>query len=766
MKRISVFIQLVLIIFLVSVMPIFFMNWHNSKILRENTKGVIAGQAVEKLRSGSRFCDTMLSAAIDFSLDIVLAKEYTPFRHIRSYEELNSNYDYVSAAMRVNQRMRAYCSRNSAVYSAIYYMEDADFLITTDKGICRLKEYEDLAWLGEAGKQIQGAEGVWYPRKSEESGTDLLSYVYRISSLYTANKGMVVVNIKEETVNQMIAEFENHSHGMGALINSQGDVLSSSDPGLLYKNISNISYISQILKTQETEGWDLCQENGIEFLYTYKASELYDWIYINAYEMKPMFAESDEALRREWPLIAGMVLLVSITAVFMAFIISKPIRNLVKDVREADQEYSEDGERKNYNELAYLSQAVGKIKVQERVLKEQLTNREMVARGAVFEKLVYGEGLTEGGKELLAQYFIYPHFIVCLMVIDKFSDYRKKTDHDEREQHRKLMREKIVEVYKEPFVVGIARYSPASIAVILNMAQYDSNQTKKSVNEAAHAIQKYCNKEIGFSLSVGVSTVHSNPENVKECALEAFQAVEKRMLLGEGHVIFYQKQDENNRRFIQGYLYEKRILNYLKTGDIQSIGRELNTLTDEMRDQDNISNDDILLIFNQLTGVLMTWLEDSGCNVSSVFGTQHNLFLELTEKENLEQLKQFMMDICERVIRYRKSLNANESESYCQRAISFINRHYQEDIDFERMAEEAGVSYSYLRKIVKEETGKSLLDHLNLMRVSEAKRLLISTDETVTAIALKIGYHNDQALNRFFKKFEGMSPGEYRESYK
>ena len=68
-----------------------------------------------------------------------------------------------------------------------------------------------------------------------------------------------------------------------------------------------------------------------------------------------------------------------------------------------------------------------------------------------------------------------------------------------------------------------------------------------------------------------------------------------------------------------------------------------------------------------------------------------------------------------------------------------------------------------MRKIVKQETGKSLLDLINNARIEKAKVLLRETSMYIKEIAEDVGYNNVQSLTRFFKKYEGITPGEFRE---
>ncbi|MNI93238.1 HTH-type transcriptional regulator YesS [compost metagenome] len=80
------------------------------------------------------------------------------------------------------------------------------------------------------------------------------------------------------------------------------------------------------------------------------------------------------------------------------------------------------------------------------------------------------------------------------------------------------------------------------------------------------------------------------------------------------------------------------------------------------------------------------------------------------------------------------------------------------------MAKEIGISYSYMRRIVYELTGSSLIDYTNQLRIKKAKEILLDTNLTMAQIAAEVGYNNVQSFNRFFRKYEGMAPGSFRAS--
>ncbi|KQT35630.1 AraC family transcriptional regulator [Chryseobacterium sp. Leaf405] len=81
------------------------------------------------------------------------------------------------------------------------------------------------------------------------------------------------------------------------------------------------------------------------------------------------------------------------------------------------------------------------------------------------------------------------------------------------------------------------------------------------------------------------------------------------------------------------------------------------------------------------------------------------------------------------------------------------------------MASELSLSVRYLSDLLKQETGKTALEHIHIALVLEAKNLLLSTFKTVAETAYELGFENPPYFSRLFKKEIGMTPTEYREKF-
>jgi AraC-like DNA-binding protein len=103
-----------------------------------------------------------------------------------------------------------------------------------------------------------------------------------------------------------------------------------------------------------------------------------------------------------------------------------------------------------------------------------------------------------------------------------------------------------------------------------------------------------------------------------------------------------------------------------------------------------------------------------------------------------------------------------QAQQVVRRAMAYIHENYSEPITRDQLANFVSVSPRYLTRCFREETGLTPITYLNRYRVSEAKRMLLQGDLSVTEVALQVGFYNSNYFGRLFKREVGISPGEYQ----
>lgn len=95
-------------------------------------------------------------------------------------------------------------------------------------------------------------------------------------------------------------------------------------------------------------------------------------------------------------------------------------------------------------------------------------------------------------------------------------------------------------------------------------------------------------------------------------------------------------------------------------------------------------------------------------------------------------------------------------------AVSFINDHLQEKIAMNDMAELCHMSPGYFSKVFRREMGENFSDYLQRQKVIKAKKELEGTTESITQIALDLGFQDPGYFIKVFKKYEGITPSVFR----
>lgn len=95
-------------------------------------------------------------------------------------------------------------------------------------------------------------------------------------------------------------------------------------------------------------------------------------------------------------------------------------------------------------------------------------------------------------------------------------------------------------------------------------------------------------------------------------------------------------------------------------------------------------------------------------------------------------------------------------------AARFICRNYMEPLTTSDVARAVGFSPNYLSRRFREATGIGLHEYIVFVRLQHAAQELISTPDSITAIALRCGFSDSNYFKDSFKKKYGVTPRNYR----
>jgi transcriptional regulator GlxA family with amidase domain len=98
-----------------------------------------------------------------------------------------------------------------------------------------------------------------------------------------------------------------------------------------------------------------------------------------------------------------------------------------------------------------------------------------------------------------------------------------------------------------------------------------------------------------------------------------------------------------------------------------------------------------------------------------------------------------------------------------KRTLAYFHQNYDRPLSRREVADAIRVSENHLTRIFRRELGLSPWDYLNRYRIRRARELLLTTSDSVTSVALQVGFSDPAYFSRVFRRQVGLSPSAFRE---
>lgn len=95
--------------------------------------------------------------------------------------------------------------------------------------------------------------------------------------------------------------------------------------------------------------------------------------------------------------------------------------------------------------------------------------------------------------------------------------------------------------------------------------------------------------------------------------------------------------------------------------------------------------------------------------------------------------------------------------------LAYVHRHYTHDLSLDMIAEHTRLHPNYISALFRQRLGVSFLHYLHAYRIERAKWWMASEPKLpVREIGGKVGFESENHFYSLFKRYTGMTPGQYR----
>jgi YesN/AraC family two-component response regulator len=761
-KSNPLFIKLFIAFVLIMVIPVIMVStiyyYYTLSFFREG----LFNTSTEKLYMAQGFVEASLDEIQNDAKQIALNNTIESLNRLtHNISDTSKNISITSDVLKLLHNTKI---SNKNIQSIYLYDYNKEIIYTSDMLVFNRTDFYDTLWIDEyknRKKSILWLEtrDTGIPITKESSAKSGLAGTYRVITMvypvtYTSSfQGLLVINIKEDELGKVLDQGVLESNGEITVINSDGNVILSSVKGLVTANISDREYISEILSSNKTSGFSQTKINKENYLVIYTRSEYNGWIYLIECSIQNILTNFN-LFRSIIFIIAFIMTVVGIPA---CYFISRSLYNPVKSIVDKIRLQKGITDDKNANDMVVISNALNDILKQGnqlRILYER--NARRLLENSLLSLI---KGKTD--RDTMQYLPFDEEFFICIIItIDNIDSFTRRLSNSERYYTKELILKLFLEMMNSYKCAGV-QHEKSSMVIVVNLTRESILSFKSDIVQLLNEIKTKVYEVYDGTFTITIGNCYKGYENVETAFEEARNLLKYRMTYGSNKIIVAWNINCNqNNEYYYPYSTEKHIFNFLKLGSLNELLESVDIFFSEIREK-NLSYDNILQIINQLIGGVVKYMLSEHLNPSEVFATDKTLYQHLSTLETLDEIQQWIKNIFTSIVEYT-TIRKSSQNKYIIKVRDYIQEHYNEDISFEELAGRIGISYSYLRRLFNEELNMSIADFLNTYRIEKAKSLLKNSSLTLQKIAQRVGYNNVQSFKRYFKKYEGITPSEYR----
>lgn len=277
-------------------------------------------------------------------------------------------------------------------------------------------------------------------------------------------------------------------------------------------------------------------------------------------------------------------------------------------------------------------------------------------------------------------------------------------------------------------------------------------------------------REIGLQLGGVVSTVHEGTGQLQTAWQEVCELTAYAELMGDQRTVKNACTDLDAPQTLaqrrQRMDLEKQYMAQISARDYRRAGQILEELLDAelpmaTRNPEMLKSR-LIMRLEQMLNSLCVSLDDYDAAALPLV----EKFRAAMEAQTVEEIRQGISAVAEAAAEFADHA-ASSNSARVNEALNFIRENYADpNMGAALLSEKLGISASWLSRIIRQATGVGIVDCIHAERIRAAKELLTGTTLSIDEIAEQVGFSNRWTFTRSFKRYEGTTPGAWRDAQK
>ncbi len=305
-------------------------------------------------------------------------------------------------------------------------------------------------------------------------------------------------------------------------------------------------------------------------------------------------------------------------------------------------------------------------------------------------------------------------------------------------------------------------------ACIVDLSQ---EQEDIGLQESVQNCVSFFKSVIKIGAYASVSGLHTDYEELEKAYEEALMTITHKSFWGDSLqdvVLYNNEKKEYNESYLENKLViqAKKLSNCLVSRDYEKASAILDETIEKC-----FSKDINKLSYNQyqaatlmfiIFGNLSDTVSADNTLVSSLNWTSSDRFLSMS---SLKDIRVYLhMTLREIEQKYGEQGSKEEEPEWLSKMEEYVAKHYfDSDINISAISNIFNISLNHVGRTFKKYRGMNMLDYIHQLRIKKSKELM-DQGMSVTECADQVGYVDAKSFIRAFKRYEGITPGQYKSS--
>ncbi|MFC4778582.1 AraC family transcriptional regulator [Paenibacillus sp. GCM10023252] len=732
----NIFLSLTIciIVTMVSLSLILYMNFE--KITLSN----IYASEKNSLSQSSYSAKAMMTSATNYAVQIYSDPQFDKLLYYEKPTPNDINYSLT--------RLNTYLNMNYFFYSIYIYNKNANSFYTLPDTATSVYQKE-LFYDKEAVQLINQFKNYKrltpIPRKipvqvSGQEGNFANAYTFMFYDLPGMSSNLdhvIMLNISERWMKDTIRNLDINGQGSTFIVDDSGTLVTSTDKYSFMTNLSKESYMKKVLNANDNSGYMVQEVDGVKSLVIYSKYDPSNWIFLRVLPYDGIMKQID-SMKFNVLLVCMIILIIGLAVSrSLSRSLYKPIESMLSNMNLLAKEKRDNQFKLKQNYLSRLVHNLGEEKTHD-----------------IEGKL----------KEYNIQFNANTEFIILLISIDRYQDFSNKFNYKDRSLLKYAVMNIATECLQGIAVSECVEMDERTITVILNGHLKPLQADRSMLDGVLKEIQEAAMHHLQLSVSIFVSETGDSLAILHELYEEAQQLMEKKFISGYGSILYSSPENtQSGDPFHYPSIQEKSLIEVIKLGKAEEAKQLIVDMSASLKNPTYLVYN---MFFSQLAYTLcttaMTMEKSSGSSFKYDF---HSFIFQLHQQETLQDTIARFSEMIDAIAIGMRDRKSSKHDHLIVTIDGIIQNDFSDpELSLYKISESIDMSPAYLGRIFKKMTMKSVPDYLNEYRMERAKEMLTGTNLSIEDISQKTGYNNSTYFYKVFKKYNGITPNEYRQN--